>query len=147
MCHTCTGRSWNIPSGKTTYITSIYFMYSVFTLWFFGKWTYSLNFDRLVRSVIISKPRITRNFNIGKWHLWQIKGFPIRFVDINWRHLNWTGCEYEKSAPLGYNVVCSDNFLSTLRDNLLVPSSRVTIIIYHYALRNNQKELSSHYTA
>ena len=128
-------------------------MYGVYILWFFGNWTYSLNLERptqfykLVRNVIILKPRIARNFNIGKWHLWQMKGFPIRFVDINCRHLNRTGCESKKSAFLGYNVVRNCNFLPTLRDNLSVPSSRVAIINYHYSLRNSPEELSSHYTA
>ena len=153
MCHRRTGRNWNVPSGKTTYITSIYFMYGVCILGFFGNWAYSLNLDRptqfykLVRSVIIWNPHIARNFKTDKWHLWQTKGFPIRFVDVNWRHINWTGYASEKSAFLGYNVVCSGNFLPTLRDNLSVPSSRVTIINCHYSLRNSPEELSSHYTA
>jgi hypothetical protein len=146
VCHRCTGRNWNIPSGKTTYITSIYFMYSVFILWFFGNWAYSLNLDRptqfykLVRSVIIWKPLIARNFNTGKWHLWQMKGFPIRFVDKNWRHLYWKVYESKKSAFQGYKVVCNCNFLPTLRDNISVPSSRVTIINYHYSLLNSQED-------
>jgi len=70
-----------------------------------------------------------------------------KFEDINWRHLNWTGCESQKIAHLDYNVVCSGNFLPTIRDNLLVPSSRLTIINYHYSLRKSPEELSSHYTA
>ena len=58
-------------------------------------------------------------------------------------------------ALLGYYAVSSGNFLSTLRDNLYDPSSRVkmmvlivctetSIINYHYCLRNNPEERSSH---
>ena len=62
---------------------------------------------------------------------------------------------YENCALLGYYVVSSGKIIPTFRGNLSVPSSKVkkigligclemSVRNYHYSLRNNTKERSSH---
>ena len=58
---------------------------------------------------------------------------------------------FENCALLGYEAASSDNFLPTFRDNLSVPSSLApedgtdrSVINYHYSLRHNPEERSSH---
>ena len=52
----------------------------------------------------------------------------------------------EKCALLGYYTASSDNFLTTFRDNLSVPSSgfKNPKGNYHYSLRNDPEECSSY---
>ena len=58
---------------------------------------------------------------------------------------------FENCALLGYEAASSGNFLPTFRDNLSVPSSLAledrtdrSVRNYHYSLRHNPAERSSH---
>ena len=74
-----------------------------------------------------------------------INGYHGLFPQSRWASSGFHREADENRVLLSYYAASSNNnFLPTFRDNLSVQSSRLKVRNYHYSLRNNPEESSSH---